>query len=283
MTPGPRKGNRETLKLPDGEKFRVFSNLPMAGSPSVTRAVVVIHGTGRNAEGYYDSMTAAAQSAGVEGETLVVAPWFKNWSSDEWKMGGGDPSSFAVADELLNSLADHRRFPKLTHITVTGHSAGGQFTQRYAVFGRAPNHLPWVNVNYVAMNPSSFVYLDKQRPESTSGCSDFNTYKYGLDDREGYVAELTPQQAADQYALRTVTIVNGNEDTVDNGDLDTGCEADAQGPSRLARGKLFIDRIKQMFPTAPHDYLVVNGVAHDSEAMFADPVTWPSLFGVTRP
>jgi hypothetical protein len=72
--------------------------MPITGSAAATHAVVVIHGTGRNAAGYFASMMSAATKAGVVGHTLVIAPWFKTrkdkpnrdeavWTSDGWKQG----------------------------------------------------------------------------------------------------------------------------------------------------------------------------------------------------
>lgn len=288
-------GCNETVTLPNGGKFEVYDNAPLAGSDQITHAVVVVHGTSRNADGYYEHMMGAAHAAKVTDHTIVVAPHFQvsgdkpkgtiAWKeNDDWKQGAESAglSSFEVMDDLVGTLANRHRFPNLTSITIAGHSAGAQFTQRYAVFGKAPNQLPWVQFNYLVANPSSFVYLDSWRPSPTSRC-DFNAYKYGLDGREGYVAELSAEQALAQFAGRRVTIANGGDDTYDNGDLDTSCEGNTQGPNRSARGKTFFDHIKSLVPAAPFDYVVVPGVDHDATEMFASPLTWPALFGVIAP
>ena len=47
-------------------------------------------------------------------------------------------SSFAVLDALLQMLSDRQHWPALDLVVLAGHSAGGQFVQRYAVAGRAP-------------------------------------------------------------------------------------------------------------------------------------------------
>lgn len=281
----------------------MYDSFPMSGSARPTRAVVVVHGTGRNAEGYFERAMQAARAAGVADRTMVIAPWFKAddeagpgeamWTNDDWKQGYGAQrptglSSFAVMDDLVTSLADVRRFPNLTHITVTGHSAGGQFVQRYAAFGRAPNQLKRVSVNYVVMNPSSYVYFDDRRPNrngtafsvpSSSDCPNYREYKYGLDNRQGYPGRLSAAQATAQYAARRVTIVNGGSDTVDNGDLDTDCQAMLQGPNREARGRYFVQHFRGQHPGAPHNRLVVPGVDHDSERMLSAPVARQVLFG----
>jgi pimeloyl-ACP methyl ester carboxylesterase len=137
------------VTLPHGGRVQVYDNYPVSGSAAVTRAVIVVHGTSRDANGYYTHMMNAATQAGVTNQTMVLAPHFEvsgdtpagtlTWPSNEgWKQGDTPTtgvSSFTVIDQLIGSLADPARFPHLTHITLAGHSAGGQFTQRYAAFG----------------------------------------------------------------------------------------------------------------------------------------------------
>lgn len=285
-----------------GWQLQLYRNFPMTGSSTPTQAVVVIHGTGRNAAGYFASMMSAASKAGIADRTLVVAPWFKTsedkpagkegvWVNDAWKAGTpGTPSSlssFAVIDQVMSTLADKKRFPNLKRITLAGHSAGGQFTQRYAAFGKAPNALAGVAINYVVANPSSFVYFDATRPQdkgfavpSSSSCADYNQYKYGMAGRTGYPATVTPTQAAANYTSRQVTILGGSDDTVDNGDLDTDCGANLQGPNRAVRSENYLAYIHKIAPNAPHARVAIPGVAHESDAMFASPLAWPALFGV---
>jgi hypothetical protein len=278
--------------------------MPITGSAAATHAVVVIHGTGRNAAGYFASMMSAATKAGVVGHTLVIAPWFKTrkdkpnrdeavWTSDGWKQGDAATkptgvSSFAVTDHLLATLADRVLFPNLRWITVSGHSAGGQFTQRYATFGLAPNRLPGIFVNFVAANPSSFLYFSPIRPSrnggfatpSASACPGFDNYKYGLAKRSGYVAALTPVQAERSYVSRRVTLLTGGSDTTDNGDEDTTCQAMLEGSNRAKRSANYFAYIRTIAPNAPHNRVVIPGVGHDGDAMFASLLAWPSLFGV---
>ena len=125
----------------------------------------MIHGDRRNPVSTLDGTAKAAQAAGADGHTLIVAPFFKTdsdhptggeavWTSDGWKDGNDSVkpsglSSFTVMDELLTRLADKSRFPNLTRITVVGHSAGAQYTNRYAAAGPAPSALGGVAVDYV--------------------------------------------------------------------------------------------------------------------------------------
>jgi hypothetical protein len=186
-------------------------------------------------------------------------------------------------DQIIATLASKQRFPNLRNITITGHSAGGQFTQRYAAFGLAPNALPGVTVRYVPANPSSYVYFTPTRPagSSASSCADYDTYKYGMHGRSGYPGKLTPAQALLNYTSHQVTIVNGGADTFDNGDMDSDCGAMMQGPNRAARGANFVQYIHAIAPiTATRQTrIVVPGVDHDGDVIYNDPAVRAALFG----
>jgi hypothetical protein len=272
----------------------------MTGSAQVTHAMLVVHGAGRDAAVTFTAMMQAAGKAGANvDQTMVLAPWFKTaqdspaageavWSSGGWKIGdpstggGASVSSFEATDDLLYTWADRAKFPNLRWITVVGHSAGGQFTDRYATFGQAPSHVPGLLINFVVGNPSSFVYFDDRRPNGDpSDCQDFDRYKYGMAGRSGYVAQLSPRQALTTFLSRRVTILNGSADTQQNGDMDAGCGGMLQGANRLARGENFFTRMRGIAPAAPHDRIVVPGVSHDHYALFEDSRAATVLFGTT--
>lgn len=292
----------ETVAAPAGWKFTLYRNFPMSGSSAVTRAVIVVHGTGRNAGGYFASVMAAAQKSGVSNRTMVIAPWFKTsqdspsdgeatWTSAAWKIGDGAQSpaglsSFMVMDQIIATLADKSRFPNLRDVVVTGHSAGGQFTQRYAAFGLGPNVLRGIKVSYVPANPSSYVYFTPARPSGSGfttpagSCSEYDTYKYGLKGRKGYLAKLSATQVAANYASRNVTIVNGGADTFNNGDMDEDCGAMLEGKDRATRGANFVNYIHSIAPrtAGTQKRIVVAGVDHDGDAIYNDAAVRAALF-----
>ena len=290
----------------------MYRNVPLSGNAQVTHAVVIIHGILRNPQSYFAAMVKAATNAHVDANTIVVAPWFQTaqdkprslgpywidqpprradapgWLQGDAAVRPAGLSSFTVMDDLLATLADPRRFPNLRSITVAGHSAGGQFVQRYAVFGSVPDQLTRVKINYVVANSSSYVYFDPTRPvgdgtqfdtPAATDCPAYDTYKYGMAGRTDYVATLTPAQAFTQYLHRRVTIVNGAADTFDNGDEDTTCAAMAQGPNREARGAYYLAYIRGHSPSAAHDRIVVPDVGHSQDAIFSSPLVAPVLFG----
>jgi pimeloyl-ACP methyl ester carboxylesterase len=291
----------ELFTAAPGATLTVYRNYPLSGNTGVTAAVVVVHGTGRNASGYFGRMLEAARLAGAAEHTLVVAPWFQTeddsdgasarWSSGGWKIGDdsvepGGLSSFTAMDQLLNQLADRSRFPNLTRITVAGHSAGGQFVQRYAATGRAPTQLTGIAFHFVVANPSSYLYPVPERPNRSGTemvqpdrCSSYNEYKYGLEGTPPYLRGLTAQQVLGNLSTRRVTYLLGASDTEKDNELDTDCAARLQGKNRFQRGTYFFDWIHRTYPDAPSDRIVVPDTAHESDEMFQSAQARPVLFG----
>lgn len=268
---------------------------------ALTRAVIVLHGTNSNSGDYFSRMIRAADDEGVTEQTLIIAPTFLEapelarpgelyWldgSGSSWERG--DPSStpetspvssFDVIDKLISILANRATFPNLDVIAVVGHSAGGQFAQRYAAGGQAPTLYPDHGFVFVAANPSSFMYLDRLRPVSGSTTAfeipsttcRFNDYRYGMDYMNPYMDETAKATIVEQYLQRFVVYLQGQEDD-DPADttLDTSCRAMAQGPHRLARGTAYANYIELYHPINAHRLLLVPGVGHSSTDMFRSP------------
>jgi pimeloyl-ACP methyl ester carboxylesterase len=280
----------ERLPLGDGAALPIYRSYALDHAAAVTTAVIVVHGTGRNADDYYDSI---AQNA--DAQTEVIAPWFQtddddprsgdaywaNGGDTSWKDGGDalypdGLSSFAAMDRLLAVLNDKQEFPHLTRITIVGHSAGGQFVQRYAAGGEVPAATP---TRFVVANPSSYLYLSPERPDSTDGCSGYNDYKYGLDHLNDYMAAGGPDMIKQRYTSRPVTYLLGEDDIYQNHSIDDSCEAQAQGENRLARGENYAAMIASQYPSAPHAQVLGPGVGHDYEKMFDSDQGKAVIFG----
>jgi pimeloyl-ACP methyl ester carboxylesterase len=147
----------------------------------IRRALIMVHGTNRNADHYFQTALAAAFLAGALNDTIVIAPHLViatdprqadevDWPAggDSWRSGGmsashPELSAFDVVDELLRKLANKRTFPNMNSIVVTGHSAGGQFATRYAMANKVHDTLG-VPITYVVANPSSYAWPDAVRP-----------------------------------------------------------------------------------------------------------------------
>jgi pimeloyl-ACP methyl ester carboxylesterase len=289
------------------------------GHADVTRAIIVIHGALRNAEGSFTAMQHAMTLAGEAGRhALVLAPQFLSevdavrypipldvpvWSVDGWKDGSLSEirrddstdrrvSSFAVLDALLETLRDRKLWPALDLVVLAGHSAGGQFVQRYAVAGRAPTMLSHygIHTRFLVANPSSYLYFDERRPTEygfapfpQTRCRGFDHYKYGLEAPNSYVETQTPQALMWHYARQQVIYLLGTLDAdVAHPFLDRSCAAEAQGPTRLARGQAYYQYLTLVLGRGVvqrHHRVLVEGVGHDHQGMFQSPCGVAWLFG----
>jgi pimeloyl-ACP methyl ester carboxylesterase len=149
-----------------------------APNPAVTRALIMVHGTNRNADHYFATAMAAAFLAGAVDDTVVIAPhmidrtdpkqenevvWATSWRTGGPAMDNAQLSSFDLVDEILRKLARKQMFPNMKAIVVAGHSAGGQFATRYEMANKVHDTLG-VPVTYVVANPSSYAWPAAVRP-----------------------------------------------------------------------------------------------------------------------
>ena len=176
-------------------RTQIYRTYPLgARNANVTRALIMIHGAGRDAANYFRSALAAAFLAGALDDTIIIAPRFAannagddcqdslavnelNWicglqSPDSWRAGGaalGHPTitSYDVVDEILRTVSRKDGFPNLRAIVVAGHSGGGTFTMRYEMANQVHEKLG-VPVTYIAANAAAYVYLDAVRPTAAA-------------------------------------------------------------------------------------------------------------------
>jgi pimeloyl-ACP methyl ester carboxylesterase len=154
---------------------------------NITRALIVIHGAGRDAHNYFRTAVAAAFLDGALEDTIVISPRFASndrtcrdkldkdevsWrcSGDSWRSGGFAAnneklSSYDFTDEILRKLGRKEAFPNLKSIVVSGHSAGGQYVTRYEMANQVHDKIG-IPITYVVSNPSSYAYMDASRPGS---------------------------------------------------------------------------------------------------------------------
>jgi pimeloyl-ACP methyl ester carboxylesterase len=151
---------------------------------AITRALIMVHGAGRNADHYFETSTAAGFLAGALENTIIIAPHFIAgndkpaanevvWPErgDNWRSGGMSPTnptiaSFDFLDQIVRTLADKKTFPNLTKIVVAGHSAGGQVATRYAMTNKV-HGTAGVTLTYVVANPSTYAWPAAVRPMPT--------------------------------------------------------------------------------------------------------------------
>jgi hypothetical protein len=325
---------REWLALPAGpDRVLVYrSHALTVRNESITRALVAVHGAGRDADHYFRHALAAAFLAAALDDTVVIAPRFAandgktcrdilgaselRWAClagpESWRVGGAALdapalTAFDVADELLRTIASGRAFPSLRAIVLAGHSAGGQFVNRYQMSGQAHDGLR-VPVTYVVANPSSYAYLDSRRPTASAlpanitagapgysppipaepppafvpfadarNCTTFDGWPFGLRDRVGYTARIADERLKQQLAARPTVYLLGELDILPLARFDASCPAMAQGPTRLARGLAYGKYVNEQF-SAQHRTVVVPACGHNGRCMFTAEAALPVLF-----
>jgi len=306
-------------RLPVGKgHVLVYRSHPLAGpsAPGVKLAYIMVHGTGRNASEYFAWTLASTAAAGRLGTTAVAAIHFKArtesgvdpvadgelyWSSEGWKSGqaalNGSEFSYDAMDALVRAFADRSRFPGIEEIVVAGHSAGGQYVQRYAA-SNTVDPLRQVKIRYVVANPSSYVYPSELRLPLGATCSEkgtctaafakyfdaancttYNQYRYGLENLSGQAALSEPDSIRTRFAARRIVYLVGELDTrLDDPNLDKSCPAQAQGPNRRERGITFWNLMKQQFKAA-HLFGIAPGCGHSAVCVFAGPAGVKAVFG----
>ncbi len=293
---------------------------------AITRALIMVHGADRNADHYFATATAAGFLAGALGNAIIIAPRFAAgkdslqwnevvWPShgDSWRSGGmstSNPtlSSFDFADAILTRLADKKVFPNLTHVVVTGHSAGGQFTTRYEMSNKVDGKLSGVSISYVVANPSSYAWPAAVRPLPTgdgdpasadkealgddgenvhsnfsygsfdsSKVPDFNHWPAGLETRSGYTAQLSDEPLRTRLVDRPTTYILGQVDVLPLGGFDSSPSGMAQGPTRRARGEAFFKYVNGTL-AAKHQAIIVPECGHNDRCMFTSEAVLPVIF-----
>lgn len=300
------KTSCRNLLTTNAGKVPYYSNYSLDGSPAITHAIIMVHGAGRNAQSSFQGLRTEAVRTKTNAETIVIAPAYQTkedspgagqvtWPDQAWKEGGdsdsGNLSSFDVMDLIMARLVDKNRFPNLNWVTLGGHSAGGQFAQRYAAGGKIPAQTQGVQFNFIVANPSSYLYFTPDRPLAGSGgglkfgpvsvgsCGEYDDYKYGLKNRVRYMKEVSDADLVSRYTHARVMYLSGGADT-GNESLDEDCGAMLQGKNRLIRSINYFNYIRTKFPGAPHERAQVSGTGHDRESMFASPEAERVVFGV---
>ncbi|KAH3762870.1 alpha/beta hydrolase [Pelomyxa schiedti] len=281
--------------------------------PGVVEVVIVQHGMDRNADDYLCYMIGSRDIAYPLGNSsiLILSFQFQQypddnpgmndlfWDDESWNMGGHSSqkqpwtiSSFAVTDYMISLLLQHANFPDLREIVFAGHSAGGQFSTRYAQGNLMPQGYPIdsspIHVRYVVANPSSYGYMNAERaltgsdpfsiPDS-SDCPTYNQWRYGLDELNEYMSIPGVENIILNYKPRDVVYLLGTNDTCnelldptcDSHGLDTGCEAMMQGRWRYERGTTWFRFLDYFYGETVQREVDVPGVGHDGEAMFQSP------------
>jgi len=282
-----------------------FSNRPLTVTDSnVTRAIIVIHGSGRKVREYFDAIMDAMPPASDGARdwrrrTIVLAPNFQEkedagkreaWWKGDWVTGGdsGGVSSYEVVDTLVARLRSGM-FPNLKWIVITGHSAGGQFVQRYAAFTDIDlkSNPSAALVKFVPSNPSSYLYLNEFRFSGNERAwviprgkrsKGYNEYKYGLKDLEDYAEDRGAAWARAHLPNRRIELLAGTADVEADDSFDESTEAMWQGATRYERARWFDAFMDEFFPQNHFRLTPVPGVGHDHRLIYASTEAQRALY-----
>jgi pimeloyl-ACP methyl ester carboxylesterase len=303
----------------------VYSTYPLtARNDAIRRGFIMVHGTNRNADHYFETATAAAFLAGALEDTIVIAPhmidgndkaqenevvWQSSWRTGGPAVANPQMSSFDIVDETLRLLAKKNVFPNMKAIVVAGHSAGGQYANRYAMSNKVHDTLG-VPVSYVVANPSSYAWPSALRtlpqddaepaaakdgwslsPDTTAhtkftfgpydaaakNCPNFNRWPAGFENRTGYTANMTDDELKKNLVSRPTTFLLGQVDTLPLGGFDSSCTAMAQGPTRRARGEAYVKFISEQL-SAKHPIQIVSECGHNDRCMYTTNAVFPVIF-----
>ncbi len=311
----------------------VASNHPLAEDHAqITRAIVIAHDFSRDAGRALAMLMALAGNQNAT--AMILAPQFlqesdmaryaaqlpdkgrdfARWTPASWSQGADSTpatgqkgiSAFTVLDLLLLFLGDREQFPNLTDIVIAGHGEGGDFTQRYAAAGRAPDILAaqGISVRFVAANPSAYLFLTASRPRDskpatatasskpaeetpaspaeTPSCPDANRWPYGLDELNAYAKKTGGNAVKLRYPTRKIGTLIGDQVTRQDPAPDTSCAARAQGADRLARARNYAAHLRSLFGdelAGTQTFRAIPGIGYDAMGIWGSACGMTMLFG----
>jgi pimeloyl-ACP methyl ester carboxylesterase len=255
--------------------LRVYTYRPAGHGPD-DPIVLVMHGASRNADDYRDRWIASAERYRL----LIVAPRIdkRGFSWEEFRLGGiatnreafpvpaDGPEKATWTFTLMDRIFEHVRGvtrSRVQHYDFFGHSAGGQFAHRFAMFYPAS-----LARFVIAANSGWYTFptADARFPFGLAGFPD--------------KPPLGPPDHAAMFAKRLVVML-GKDDTFRDSNLLTIPEAEAQGRHRLARGRAFIAAGRAVAAERGLPFrwqlLEVPGIGHSSRELVPPAAAW--LYG----
>jgi poly(3-hydroxybutyrate) depolymerase len=248
---------------------RIWYDAP--ADPSTAQILIVMHGQGRNAEGYRSDWHEQVASNNV----LVLVPEFSDeyypgtegYNLGNMVDGDGDLQpeeewSFHLVEALFDFVV-RETGGRAVDFALFGHSAGAQFVHRFVEF--MPAHRARIAV---AANAGWYTTLDDSVP-----------FPYGLDGAPSQ--QSVPKRA---FASNLVILLGADDIETESDSLRRDSDSDVQGSNRLDRGMNFYRGSRTV---AARDSLgfrwqlmVVPGIAHSHHDIA--PLAAPLLIGDAR-
>ena len=220
---GPGKMLLQDTRVGQSRPLRVWYYRPRGFAPD-SRILFVMHGLGRNADGYRDAWIPHAEKYTV----LLIVPEFSRLhfpDDEQYNLGNmiakdGRPVpreewSFAVIDRVFAHVRDATKTNRKTY-SIFGHSAGAQFVHRLLTFTKT------IQVEMaVAANAGWYTLPLFSEP-----------FPYGLGG-----TSLAETDLRENFAKRLVILLGDADTNPNNKDLRRTSEAMRQGKHRFARGQ----------------------------------------------
>jgi poly(3-hydroxybutyrate) depolymerase len=247
-----------TFADPVWNAIEVQTYTPAACAAKACPLLIVIHGNGRGAADSRNDWIDAAERYGV----LVAAPRFdkQRFSSRLFQQGNvrAEPDkakwTFGIVERLFDAARATGRVEGATY-RIFGHSAGSQFVHRMALL------MPEARFSRAVVANAGFY----TRPLGTEAAGGF-AYPYSLGGTPATDATL---KAA--LAKPVIVMLGERDNDPDQVEINKSKGAEAQGPTRFARGEAFTADIKTVaarlgVATAWRE-ITVPGVAHQQKRM----------------
>ena len=258
--------------VPSGKWSFVWTDAKGAGKPirvytyrgakcdTTCPIVFVMHGLKRNASAYRDYWELLADRY----KLIVVAPEFSQQNfpgAAGYNLGGvkeqpdREKWAFSAIEHLFDEVRDGQ-----TGYVLFGHSAGGQFAHRFAIF--RPDSRATV---IVAANPGWYT-MPEWRTEKEKAAPDTQPWPYSL-----VGAPVGPAELQKAFGKKLYLILGEKDDDPDAENLNNSEQAKKQGASRVERGENFFmasTSAAQALGT-PFKWELVEApnVAHDGNTM----------------
>lgn len=284
----------------------------IANASSIEMVLIAMHGAARNADDYFCSAKATIAMQTRYLDVLVIAPNFYSsedtrrsgsflyWDAQDisgtWRFGADSMgpikySSFDALDHLVATIRKHCL--NLKHVTVAGHSSGGQVVQRWSLltsfWAQDDDH----GMHAVVANPSNYAYLTPMRfidrewkvpGAAVENCPQYNQWEWGLDAggdsdvpyRKKALQNITA--VVERYRSRRMVYLAGGADRCNitegargwcySHGLETTCMDELQGSNRFERSSRYVSSLRMDGFWKDHVWVVVPGVGHDHAMMF---------------
>lgn len=267
-----------------------ISNYPLnKKNDDIRHVILAIHSSNYDAIMVYNDCMELVYAHNLNKSTLVIAPQFlrekhlKNNTEENllfWKVypfwgssisttkSAGENlkiSAYSILSEIIADLCSKTTSPNIQKITILGHSAGGQFVNRFAASNTVEFDVvrpAGIQCKYVVMNPSSYVYFSPKRPVNGSVRNfsipspdvvekhpGYNNYGYGLDKLYLYHRKngLTSEKIRQMYPQRNVVYLLGKKDCKADPSMSVHPHAMLEGKNRLERGRIYYGHLVDEF------------------------------------